>query len=74
VTLHYRHVDQAEAWEAVATSAAGAGFRGVIPAGYTDSPFPLQYYFEGTGPDGAWLYPGLGPELTGQPYYTVRRA
>jgi hypothetical protein len=32
------------------------GFMAAIPAGYTDSPFPLQYYFElSRGLDAAWL-------------------
>jgi len=74
VTLHYRHVDQAEAWQSVAMHADGDAVRGVIPADFTGSPFPLQYYFEGSGPDGAWLYPGLGTELTEQPYYAIRSA
>jgi hypothetical protein len=45
----------------------------VIPAGYTDTPHPLQYYFELTDASGrAWLYPGLGPTLTDQPYFVLR--
>ena len=51
--------------------AAGAGgFRAQIPAEYTRSPFPMQYYFvlEGTG-----MYPGLGPNLSGQPYFVVHQ-
>ena len=49
-------------------------YRATIPAGYTDSPYPLEYYFElKQGSESAWLYPGFTPELTNQPYFVVRR-
>jgi hypothetical protein len=48
---------------------------GTIPADYTDTPYPLQYYFELSNASGqAWLYPGLGPTLTDQPYFLLRQA
>ena len=47
---------------------------GVIPSNYTDAPYPLQYYFELTDAAGrTWLFPGLGPALTGQPYFVLRQ-
>jgi hypothetical protein len=50
----------------------GRTCRAVIPAAYTDSPYPLQYYFEvREGPTRAWLWPGLTRALTGQPYYVL---
>jgi hypothetical protein len=50
-------------------------FRAAIPATYTESPYPLQYYFElRSGPDTSWLYPGFGAGLANQPYIAVRRA
>lgn len=74
VTLFYRHVTQAERWTPVAMEGERT-WRGTIPATYTDSSYALEYYFElkesGTR---AWLYPGLGPEKTQQPYVLVRRA
>ena len=73
VTLHYRHVSQAEAWQASAMEGDGSALRAAIPDAYTDSPYPLQYYFEVSEAAGAaWLYPGLGPDLTQQPYFVVR--
>jgi hypothetical protein len=84
VRLAYRHVDQAERFRTLDLTPAGTGgevrFRGEIPAAYTDSPYPLQYYFvlrDGAGR--ARLWPGLdaaGPEprLANQPYYVVRAA
>ena len=54
---------------------AGSRYAAAIPATYTDSQFPLQYYFEvRQGPESATLYPGLGADLTNQPYFVVRRA
>jgi hypothetical protein len=34
-------------------------FIGTIPANYTDSKFPLQYYFELRRANDAWLFLGL---------------
>ncbi len=69
--LYYRHVNQAERWQ-VAELQAGAAS---IPAAYTDSPYPLQYYFEfHNAPGDAWLYPGFAPDLANQPYFVVGRA
>jgi hypothetical protein len=73
--LYYRHVNQAEHYQSLAMTADGSGYRAVIPGDYTDSDYPLQYYFElRETPQSAWLYPGLGAGLLGQPYFLVRRA
>ena len=71
VRLWYRRVTQAERWQSVEMQ---PGYRASIPADYTDSPFPLQYYFELRSAAGeAWLHPGFGPELVGQPYFVLRK-
>lgn len=69
--LHYRHVNQAERWQSLPMTLSAQGFMAAIPAGYTDSPFPLQYYFELSRPGAAWLYPGFNATLSNQPYYAV---
>jgi hypothetical protein len=72
VRLYYRHVNQAERWQSAEMEARAGAHRAAIPAAYTDTPYALQYYFElRTGPAAAWLYPGLGAELTGQPYFVI---
>ena len=76
--LVYRHVNQAERWVAVDMAARGAAWRAAIPAAYTAaytaSPYPLQYYFALTDASGrAWLHPGFGADLAGQPYVVLRR-
>ncbi len=74
-TLHYRHVDQSDEYRVVEMSADGGRYRAVIPGEYTDSPYPLLYYFVLRDPNGAaWLAPGLNAELANQPYFIVRQA
>ncbi len=77
VHLHYRHVDQAERWLRMEMQPGNGGFTAAIPADYTQSAYPLQYYFElrakaGPAPNGAaWLYPAFNSTLSNQPYYAV---
>jgi hypothetical protein len=74
VLMYYRHVNQAERFQAVEMERRGDAWSATIPAAYTDSPYALQYYFEVRESSAkAWLYPGLGPDLTNQPYFVVRR-
>jgi hypothetical protein len=71
--LYYRHVNQAERFNFAAMTGDGGSFRLTIPAPYTDSFYPLQYYFEVTRPSGVvQLYPGFSRDLTNQPYFVVR--
>jgi hypothetical protein len=73
--LYYRHVNQAERYMSVPMTKQGNRYRATIPAPYTDTLYPLQYYFElKEGPDTAWLYPSFGPGFASPPYFTVRRA
>jgi len=74
VRLYYRHVNQAERYETADLQARDNRWRASIPATYTDSAYPLEYYFEvkeSAGP--AHLYPGFSGELANQPYFVVRR-
>jgi len=72
--LRYRHVNQAELWQSVEMQRTGDDYQAVIAAEYTDSPFPVQYYFQiQTGSGKAWLYPGLEHRWHGQPYFFVRQ-
>lgn len=69
--LHYRHIDQAERWISVPMSRKRAIFTAEIPASYTASPYPLQYYFEFQRENQAWSYPGFNANLTNVPYYAI---
>ena len=74
VTLCYRHVNQAEKWENVPMEPAGADLHAEIPAAYTSSPYPLQYYFEiHLDAGGAALYPGIPRDYSAEPYFLIRR-
>ena len=71
--LYYRHVNQAERFQVADMQPANDRHLATIPATYTGSPYPLQYYFElRASPDKAWLYPGFAPDLANQPYFVVR--
>ena len=72
--LWYRHVDQAERWLSVEMQRSDGGYAAAIPGGYTQSAFPLAYYFElRHGSKAAWLYPGFNATLSSQPYFAVYR-
>ncbi len=72
VHLHYRHVNQGERWLSVEMQSGNNSHTAAIPGDYTDSIYPLQYYFELRGGTGtAWLYPALNSTLSSQPYYAV---
>ncbi len=72
--LRYRHVNQAERYQSAEMRVGDSQAAATIPESYTDSPFPIQYYFELRTNGRAWLYPGLGPQLNNQPYFVVRSA
>ena len=72
VRLNYRHVNQAESFEAVDLTRGDEGWTGVIPADYTASTYPLMYFFTvDHGAAGVTVHPGLEPELANQPYLVV---
>lgn len=72
--LYYRHVNHAERFESVEMQVVAKHYLATIPATYTDSMYPVQYYFElKDGPKSAWMYPGFNADLTNQPYFVVRQ-
>jgi hypothetical protein len=75
VRLYYRRVDQAERYTAILMEAKGEQHQATIPASYTNSQYPLEYYFEiREGKERAGLFPGFLSTLVNQPYFVVRRA
>ncbi len=74
VRLRYRHVNQAETYRSVEMESDAGWYRAAIPGEYSDSPYPLAYFFElHRGRNRAWLYPGFAADLANQPYFIVRR-
>src|SRR5262249_5274917 len=74
VRLHYRHVNQAEEYQVASMQKSAQGWSAGIPANYTNSPFPLQYFFELDTAAGSCLFPSLGAHLCDQPYFVVRQS
>jgi hypothetical protein len=74
VRLRYRHVNQAERWNALRANGEGSTYTAAIPAEYTHSDFALEYYFElEDGRGVSWMYPGFDKTLSNQPYFTVHK-
>ena len=74
VRLHYRHVNQAEDYQVMELERHASEYRASIPATYTSSSYPLQYFFELRQESGAQLYPGFAADRANQPYFVVRAA
>ena len=69
----YRHTHQAEPWQTAPLQIQDGGCLGVIPGPYTETPYPLQYYFELSDEAGqVGQFPGLGAHLSEQPYFVLR--
>jgi hypothetical protein len=73
VYLYYRHVNQAERWLSLQMQPQQNEYAGAIPGDYTQSPYPLQYYFVLRRSDTEWLYPGFNAALSNQPYYAIAK-
>jgi len=72
--LYYRHVNQGERWRSADMQGNSHGYSAAIPGDYTQSPYPLEYYFElERGNDAAWLFPAFNATLSNQPYYAVSK-
>lgn len=71
--LHYRHVNQGERWVSTDMQGSAGSYRAAIPADYTNSPYPLQYYFEIVHGTQAGMYPGFNATLSDQPYYAIAK-
>ena len=72
VRIHYRHVDQGEDYQTMPLEPSDGGYRAFLPGSYTNSRYPLQYFFELQGQHGAQLYPGFAPDRANQPYFVAR--
>ena len=73
VELYYRHVNQGERWKSMPMTKSGQAYGTAIPGEYTQSPYPLQYYFVLSGKAGATFSPAFNASLSNQPYYAIWR-
>ena len=74
VTLHYRRVNQAEAWRRIDMKRGSDGFAATIPGEYSQSGYSLMFYFSWIVGDHVVLSPGLSDDLDNQPYMVLRQA
>jgi hypothetical protein len=44
-----------------------------VPGDYTNSVYPLQYYFVLQRANAAWFYPAFNSTLSNQPYYAIAK-
>jgi hypothetical protein len=72
VHLYYRHVNQGERWLSAEMQRGHDGYSEAIPGDYTNSVYPLQYYFVlQRGTESAWFFPAFNASLSNQPYYAI---
>jgi hypothetical protein len=69
--LWYRHVNHGERWLSAPMQRHGVSHTAAIPAAYTTSPYPLQFYFELHTATAATLHPAFNSTLSNQPYFAV---
>ncbi|MDQ0253321.1 hypothetical protein J2S74_000693 [Evansella vedderi] len=75
VTMKYRRVNQAEGYKSVTMERKGNEFTSTIPSSYTDSLYPLVYYFEVEDDrNEKRQYPGFENTLSNQPYFVIRQS
>jgi hypothetical protein len=69
--LWYRHVNHGERWRSVSMQNSADSHSAAIPADYTNSPYPIQYYFELRTSSAPTLHPPLNSTWSNQPYYAI---
>jgi hypothetical protein len=75
VRLRYRRANHAESFQEAMMIHSGETFRAVVPGEYTDSAYPIVYYFEASdGQGNAWMWPGFDETMSNQPYFVATLA
>jgi hypothetical protein len=65
-------VNQGERWVSLEMQRSNNGYGAAIPGDYTNSVYPLQYYFVlRRGTEAAWFFPAFNATLSNQPYYAI---
>jgi hypothetical protein len=66
-------VNQVEAYRFETMTEKNGVWRFTIPGEFTDSDYPLMYFFELQDKGGqAWIYPGFASDLANQPYFHIQ--
>ena len=67
-------MNQGERWLSEEMQNGRDGYSAAIAADYTNSVYPLQYYFVlQRGTDSAWFFPAFNSSLSNQPYYAIAK-
>jgi hypothetical protein len=66
--LHFRRVNQSESWSSLPMERRDGALAASIPAGITDTAFPVQFYVSLEDGGRATLAPGLSEDLCSVPY------
>jgi len=73
--LYYKHVNHGERYQVAEMRAYGLTYKAEIQGAYTDTEYPLEYYFElRESPESACLYPGFNEKHDNQPYFIIRKS
>lgn len=71
VTLHYRRVDQSTSWRCTDMAWRNGEYRAQVPGEYTETAYPIMYYFEFDGEGVSNFYPGIVDDLSNCPYFWI---
>ena len=72
--FYYRHVNQGERYVAAPLTRDASALVATIPGAYSETNFPIEYYFEFRDDNSALLHPGFEKDFTGTPYFLIRPA
>ena len=71
--LHYREVNQSKKWSKKKLIRVNEDYKSVISKTFTQTNYPIQYYFEFTGMVYSSFSPGFNNYLSNQPYHLIRQ-
>ena len=71
--LHYREVNQSKKWSKKKLIKINEDYKSVISKTFTQTNYPIQYYFEFTGMVYSSFSPGFNSYLSNQPYHLIRQ-
>ena len=71
--INYREVNQSKKWKRKKLIKSKNIYNSVIPSRFTNTQYPIQYYFEFTDKKHSSFSPGFNKYLSNQPYYVLRQ-
>ena len=71
--INFREVNQSKKWRRKKLTKSKDIYYSVIPKRFTNTQYPIQYYFEFTNKKYSSFSPGFNKFLSNQPYYLLRQ-